>query len=425
MQALPSSTLAETPLVSARTDCPNPEPKCDSKCDCYVFNRGTCFDEGYQPNTYIWGNIEYLYWWSRNAPVSVPLVTTGSVSDPVPGAIGQPNTSILFGNHSINNHGQSGFRIALRSWFGCNKSFGIEGSGFYLPKKSRKNFSRSSEADGLPILGVPFINVSPFPLDPNNGWVSINNSGETALLAANGVDQFGSISVSSSTQLWSVELNGLFNFLNKSSFKLSTLLGFIYLDLKDTLRLDFRSLPIATPLAIFRYTTITDRFRTHNEFYGGQIGLRGELCGCSMFLNFIAKLGFGATREIVDINGNFSDPNPNLYVNFGTGQGGIFAQPSNIGKHKKTKFAVLPEITVRFGVNLLRSLRLSVGYDFLYLSSVVRPGKQIDRNINESQVGPAPGGVPPTLIGPSRPKPLHNTTGYWAQGINAGIEFRL
>jgi hypothetical protein len=64
-----------------------------------------------------------------------------------------------------------------------------------------------------------------------------------------------------------------------------------------------------------------------------------------------------------------------------------------------------------------------VGYSFLYLSSVVRPGDQIDRVLNVTRIPNfVPGAVP---SGPLRPMPLIHDTDFWAQGINFGVEFRF
>jgi len=67
-------------------------------------------------------------------------------------------------------------------------------------------------------------------------------------------------------------------------------------------------------------------------------------------------------------------------------------------------------------------LRLSVGYNFLCWSSVVRPGDQIDRVIDVSQIPNS--GLNATPTGLLRPAPLVRATDFWAQGITFGVEFR-
>ena len=66
--------------------------------------------------------------------------------------------------------------------------------------------------------------------------------------------------------------------------------------------------------------------------------------------------------------------------------------------------------------------RAFVGYDFMYWSQVVRPGNQVDRNINLSQSAVFGSGA---LTGPAYPMPLFNRSDFWAQGLNAGLEFRF
>ena len=56
--------------------------------------------------------------------------------------------------------------------------------------------------------------------------------------------------------------------------------------------------------------------------------------------------------------------------------------------------------------------------NFLFLSNVARPGNQIDRTVNTTQLF----GTPP-VVGPARPAPLFNQSDFWAQGVNVGLEF--
>jgi hypothetical protein len=58
----------------------------------------------------------------------------------------------------------------------------------------------------------------------------------------------------------------------------------------------------------------------------------------------------------------------------------------------------------------------------LYLSSVFRPGDQIDLRVDSRQL-PVNGG---TTNGSPNPLPavLYRATDFWAQGVNVGLEFR-
>ena len=98
---------------------------------------------------------------------------------------------------------------------------------------------------------------------------------------------------------------------------------------------------------------------------------------------------------------------------------GLYAQKSNIGTRERTWFAILPELDLRLGVQFSESTRFYVGYTWMYLSSVVRAGEQIDVRVNPDFL---PGG-PAVVAGPQLPnlhKPLRND--YWMQGLKFGME---
>jgi hypothetical protein len=85
---------------------------------------------------------------------------------------------------------------------------------------------------------------------------------------------------------------------------------------------------------------------------------------------------------------------------------------------------VVPQVDVAAGCHLANCARLFVGYSFLYLSDVARPGEQIDRGINPVQAPTITGLPNAPLVGPARPAPLFNHADFWAQGLNFGVELR-
>jgi Putative beta barrel porin-7 (BBP7) len=108
-----------------------------------------------------------------------------------------------------------------------------------------------------------------------------------------------------------------------------------------------------------------------------------------------------------------------------TTPGGIFAQATNSGRQSRDMFTVVPELQLRLGMNLTPSIRAFVGYEFFYVSNVVRPGDQVDRVLNFT-ANPAVNGVvaPPPLMGVARPAPMFNQNDFWAQGVSFGLQFR-
>jgi hypothetical protein len=179
------------------------------------------------------------------------------------------------------------------------------------------------------------------------------------------------------------------------------------------------ALPAGSPL--FGGSTITsvDQFDTHNYFYGAQIGAQAEFCWGPAFIDLLGKVGLGATHEVVDIHGATVIASPTGTTVF---PAGFLASESNSGHFTRDRFAVLPELGINVGCQLCRHLRAFVGYTFLYCSSVVRPGDQVDVGLSGTQI-PTDTRFNPQA-GPERPAVLLRDTDFWAQGISFGMEFR-
>jgi hypothetical protein len=83
---------------------------------------------------------------------------------------------------------------------------------------------------------------------------------------------------------------------------------------------------------------------------------------------------------------------------------------------------VIPETRLQFGYDVTSRVRARVGYNFLYVSDVLRPGNQIDRVVNVNQNGLVGTG---TVQTPAVPAPLLQHSDFWAQGVTFGLEFRF
>ena len=108
-----------------------PPMVCNAECDAACPER-------------LWMSADYLLWFLKSQPAPGPLVTTGSAADAAPGAIGQPNTRVLYGDQNINHNPYSGMRLGAGYWFGQERRIGIEGSYFLLEKQTQFFSARSS-----------------------------------------------------------------------------------------------------------------------------------------------------------------------------------------------------------------------------------------------------------------------------------------
>ena len=168
--------------------------------------------------------------------------------------------------------------------------------------------------------------------------------------------------------------------------------------------------------------TITDSFRTENSFHGGQIGLAGEVRRGRWYVDGRASVAFGTVFQRADINGGqqllFANGTAARYA------GGLLAVPgSNIGTFSQNRFAVVPEVGLNLGYHLTPNLRLFVGYNFLYMSNVLRPAGVIDTGIDAARIPNFLPGNPSVLSGQPRPTPAMRTTDFFAQGISFGLQF--
>jgi len=340
----------------------------------------------------LWFRGEYLAYWVRNAPLPVSLVT----GDPA-----NPTQELLNSDRSLGMF--SGFRVGFGAWLDPCNHLGIEGNFFELLQRTR-NFTASSDAAGNPTLAFPFTNQTPGAV--GDTLMPISSPGVFA----------GNVLVASSLSLLGTELNGIVS--SGGDINLSLLAGFRYLELHETLSIDTQSSDILTvPNTMLSQT---DQFSTRNQFYGGQIGGRVSWEGSRFGLDVTGKFAMGITHQFVTIQGDSTQTGPGGPN--GTFPGGFFTQTSNIGHTTANQFGMIPSVEVKFSVFITPQLRTFVGYDFMYWSRVVRPGNQVDRNINLTQSEVFGNGA---LLGPAFPAPLFNRSDFWAQGLNVGLEFRF
>jgi hypothetical protein len=349
-----------------------------------------------------YGSAEYLLWWLKDQHVP-PLVTTGPPASN--GILGMPGTKVLFGGNGVSEGDFSGARFTGGYWLDSCQLWAIEGSFFFLGDQTR-NFAASSAQ--FPVLARPFFNL---------------NSGlEFSQVTATPGVSTGRIDVSTTSRLWGAEGNVRRHLCGGCDWRVDLLAGFRYLNLDEGLAIteSIQAIPGGSAFGgdnIF----VADRFHANNKFYGGQVGADFEYHRGPWFADVRGKVALGGTRQLVDINGNQLIVTPTgAAMSF---NGGLLALPSNIGHFHRDRFGVLPEVGVNVGYQVTDHLRAFVGYNFLYLSSVVRPGDQIDRVIDVTKVPNfAPPGTPPAPQ--ARPMVLFKDTDFWAQGINFGLEFR-
>ncbi len=377
---------------------------CNNNACCNTTCCNTCCQPPCGPPGEIWASADVLWWWIKHGSTP-PLVTASPASSG--GIIGMPGTTVIFGG-AIDNESFIGGRFDLGFWLDSCHTIGLETNFFFLGDRSVNFTNGGAGTPGSTFIARPFFDV----LRGTENAEAINAPGVLA----------GTVNVNLHTNFWGIEENVLYNLCCGCCYRIDFLAGFRYLRLSEDL--DIReNLNVLPGVAGIGGTNIVvaDDFNTRNEFWGGQIGIRGEYRSGNIFVSGYGKIAFGDTEEQVDIHGVtvFTPPGAAPIARVG----GLLALPTNSGRFNRDEFAVVPEVGINLGYQVTDHMRAYVGYTFLYWSDVVRPGDQIDRAVNASQL-PTSVGPPSTLTGPARPAFAFHSTDFWAQGINFGVEFR-
>jgi hypothetical protein len=360
-----------------------------------------------------------------------PLVTTGPLSATGP-TLGAPGTTVLFGGDGVDGDFlRSGGRFTAGFWLDECHTMGIEASYFFLGSRSTNFDASASGAPGSALLGRPFF-------DTSTGTQGVE------LFAVPGFAA-GAVNVGTSSSLQGAEVNGICNLCCSccnpccdscnpccgNYYRLDLLAGPRWLQLNESITITENTTLLANPTTpVFfagsrlpvvagDHIVVTDRFTTHNDFYGAQIGARYEIRRGNVYVDLLGKVALGVTHETLDVAGSTSVTPPGGTTV--TTPGGLYALPGNIGHYTHDEFSVVSELGINVGYQVTNNLRAFVGYSFLYWSDVARPADQISRNVNSTL-------VPTSILAPSGPPTLPLTikdTPFWAHGINVGLEFRF
>ena len=359
-------------------------------------------EQSCQPAYYVRG--EYLHWW-LSGDDTPPLVTTSPQGTPrlQAGVLGQPGTTVLFGDDELSDEGRSGARIVLgRQLTSCTK---IEAEWFDLGETG-EDFTATST--GNPILARPFFNVVTVAQDAF--LVAYPNVREGTIFAT-------------TTSRFMGGLNNIYKDwdpgINIDGAQLSMGWGLRFLRLEENLSIgdSLTSVDPAGPVPVGTQFATSDAFGTTNNFIGFNLGLRSQWQHERWNLSCSSNLGIGQTGSKVNISGRSSTTTPaGATTNF---NGGLLALPTNIGNYERYELGFVPQIQLKLAYEITRNARIVVGYDSMLWTSVVRPGDQIDPSLNLSQASGQP------LVGQASPTFSFQESLLWVQGVSIGGELRF
>ncbi len=373
----------------------------------------------------LYARAEYLIWWFNGMDIP-PLVVEGEADDD-----DFVNARIVYGNEEILDENRDGLRLRIGLWLDDCGQWAIEGDYIGFDELTSR-YTNGGDGVTLPYVGRPFTDDT----TGLNAVQDVSFPGIRGTVTVDASSKFNSFGVRLRHNICCVAGNcgcgdpvscgvgvggcgsGVGCGGRRGTRRIDFLFGIRYANLRESLIIteDLRTMEIQVP-----QTDIygQDRFYTKNEFFGGELGFLWEWECRRWSLELLSLLAIGNNRQTVDISG-FTSRNTNQGGGWETKDGLLLTQTTNIGSYARNEFSVIPQIGATVGFQMTPRFRFTGGYTLMYWGNVVRPGDQIDQNVNPDYLNY-------TTVddgAPFSPKFAFNETDLWAHGLNFGGEYR-
>jgi len=340
---------------------------------------------------HFWADVDFLYWRSKGG--LVPSLVAAAFGSPSQASPVSPLQAFLISDDRMNGTMQSGLQASVGYWL--DKPFGTGVEARYQGFLHNDNLAQYAGTSRT-FLNRPF-------------WNQANNSPELFLLSTPSGSSTGIVGVGTSFDSFGLEANYLRRGPAMFSESFHWIMGLRYWNLEEELFVEGNSRTGGLSV------TTLDSFMTRNQFFGGQIGGKWNWTRKRLTIDMSWRMALGAMLEDVNISGSSTAVLPS-----GTrveAPGGFLALSSNMGDHSRTQFAWIRESQISLSYAVHENVSLRLGYSFMYVSGVVRPGEQIDLGINPNLLPFSPG--PATA--PLRPELRMNHETFFMYGVNAGL----
>ncbi|EMI24339.1 signal peptide protein [Rhodopirellula europaea SH398] len=353
----------------------------------------------------LWIRADYMHLFvdGQNAPSLVTTGRAGTARDDA-GEIGQVGTQTLYGG-MLNDDGRSAGRFEIGRYLG-DTGLAISGSILFSEDISSQFFADGSQYS---ILARPFVDVTPGGTD----------NGEAADLIQFNNDLRGSISVDSSTEFGGADALVRALLINQRGRQMESFVGYRFLQLDDRLTIhdERRALVDGGGMQAGSLLEQTDDFSVENRFHGATMGIRSTTSGPVWSFNTAVQLGIGVTHSSVAASGASVSTEPQAGGGVITSRSntGLLVRSTNSGVREFDELSVAPEIQLSVTRHFWNDWDVTIGYQFLYLSRVLRAAEQIDPLLNQSDL--TIGG----FEGSRRPNATGTYNDLLAHGITFGV----
>jgi len=368
------------------------------------------------PLPFSWFSAEYLLWWPRVAPLP-PLALAGrtATETPLP-HLGSAHARLLLGELNAESQRTPGGRLTYGFRLNEEGTHALSASYLFLSGQTREAWLSGPKSSDSSWQGRALTR-------PVVDALSAQEVGLPVVLPG---AREGQLRVATSSRLVGWEIHAHWNLAQSSTTRWNWLVGYRYLQLHEGLSIAQSTRPVTdlTQWPGFQVANIPllpggflyDEFQSQHQFHGGQIGCQLDWIHGALFLEVSGKLAVGQATNIVATYGETRGLNGEFLRPYG-----VLVQPSNRQRTVNSSLGFVPEAGLRLGFHFQRDSRLYLGYNFLYLSEVTRPGDQIDRTLDWADGL----GTTPAVWSPrDRPTPLFQRSDFWIQGLTFGLEWR-
>ncbi|MEP1647592.1 BBP7 family outer membrane beta-barrel protein [Rhodopirellula bahusiensis] len=353
----------------------------------------------------LWIRADYMQLWvdGQHAPSLGTTGGAGTARDDA-GEIGQVGTETLYGG-MLGDDSRAAGRFEIGRYLG-DTGLAISGSILFS-----EDISSRFSADGsqYSILARPYVDVTP-------GGI---NNGEAADLIQFNNDLRGNLSVDSSTEFGGADVLMRALLINQRGRQMESFVGYRFLQLDDRLTIhdERRALVDGGGMQAGSLLEQTDDFSVENRFHGATMGIRSTTSGPVWSFNTAVQLGIGVTHSSVAASGASVSTEPQAGGGVITSRSntGLLVRSTNSGVREFDELAVAPEIQLSVTRHFWNDWDVTIGYQFLYLSRVMRAAEQIDPLLNLSDL--SIGG----FEGSRRPDPAGTYNDLLAHGITFGV----
>jgi hypothetical protein len=431
---------------------------------------GRFVDPGPAPGPRWFVSGEYILWRISNAPLPfvplqsfVPLIlppvtltnpTTGQIIQQNAFVLGVSQTFITFSNESIFPTGEvfdlrsiNGMRFNGGLFFDPCGDFGVDAGYLQLDRHTVDSTVFVNEGRTVQ-LAFP-ITVPVTTIDPTTGIITtqLQNVNNQLNLTGNFITQ---AAARHSSRFWGAEMNARARVCMLFADRMDVFAGFRYLNLDEELDL-FNSLEIRTtgaldatvygvqtfangtqaivpstqtgiPFPTSILTRSSDRITTENHFYGAQVGFEGEWHWGRLLAKARGAVAVGPMHQEATIEGNLEAATvQNGVTTTQRFASGILSNPADIGRHRRDRIGLVAEGIFNVGLLITPCLRGYVGYEFMHIQKVLRPGDQTNASSASSTYT-----VLQNNIAVSQVQNGFNfkESDIWVQGITLGLEVR-